>query len=70
VDQALAHIHEGKVPDKVNATFDMLPAVSPQAPQFVRNVLGTTITGNADALPVSAMPIDGTFPTGTAMWAA
>jgi pyruvate-ferredoxin/flavodoxin oxidoreductase len=68
VDQALAHLHEVKVPEKVTALFDMLPAVSPQAPQFVRDVLGTIITGNGDFLPVSAMPIDGTFSTGTAMW--
>jgi len=68
VDQALAHLHEVKVPHKVTAVFDMLPAVAPQAPQFVRDVLGTIITGNGDSLPVSAMPIDGTFPTGTAMW--
>ncbi|HUN60786.1 MAG TPA: pyruvate:ferredoxin (flavodoxin) oxidoreductase [Candidatus Sulfotelmatobacter sp.] len=68
VDQTLAHLHEVKVPDKISATFDMLPAVAPQAPEFVRNVLGTIITGNGDSLPVSAMPIDGTFPTGTAMW--
>jgi pyruvate-ferredoxin/flavodoxin oxidoreductase len=68
VDQALAHLHEVKVPTAVSATFDMLPAVSPRAPLFVRDVLGTIITGNGDALPVSAMPIDGTFPTGTAMW--
>jgi pyruvate-ferredoxin/flavodoxin oxidoreductase len=68
VDQALAHLHEVKVPNKVTAAFDMLPPVSPQAPQFVRNVLGTIVTGNGDSLPVSAMPVDGTFPTGTAMW--
>jgi len=68
VDQALAHLHEVKVPHKVTAVFDMLPAVAPQAPQFVSDVLGTIITGNGDSLPVSAMPIDGTFPTGTAMW--
>jgi pyruvate-ferredoxin/flavodoxin oxidoreductase len=68
VDAALAHLHEVKVPAKVTALFDMLPAVSPQAPKFVRDVLGTIITGNGDSLPVSAMPIDGTFPTGTAMW--
>jgi len=68
VDQTLAHLHEVKVPDKVTRTFDMLPPVAPQAPEFVRSVLGTIITGNGDLLPVSAMPIDGTFPTGTAMW--
>ena len=68
VDAALAHLHEVKVPDRVTATFEMLPAVAAQAPRFVKNVLGTIITGNGDSLPVSAMPIDGTFPTGTAMW--
>jgi len=68
VDHTLAHLSEVKVPDRVTALFDMLPAVSPQAPLFVRNVLGTIVTGNGDSLPVSAMPIDGTFPTGTAMW--
>ena len=68
VDQALAHLHEVKIPEKVTVGFDMLPPVSPQAPQFVRNVLGTIVTGNGDLLPVSAMPVDGTFPTGTAMW--
>ena len=68
VDQALVHLHEVNLPAAVSATFDMLPAVSPQAPRFVRKVLGTIITGNGDALPVSAMPVDGTFPTGTAMW--
>jgi pyruvate-ferredoxin/flavodoxin oxidoreductase len=68
VDQTLAHLQEVKIPAKVTASFDMLPAVSPLAPEFVRNVLGTIVTGNGDALPVSAMPIDGTFPTGTAMW--
>jgi pyruvate-ferredoxin/flavodoxin oxidoreductase len=68
VDQALAHLHEVHVPDKITATFEMLPAVASQAPEFVRSVLGTIITGNGDSLPVSAMTIDGTFPTGTAMW--
>src|SRR5271165_4094564 len=68
VDQTLAHLSEVQIPDRVTALFDMLPAVSPQAPLFVRNVLGTIVTGNGDSLPVSAMPIDGTFPTGTAMW--
>jgi len=68
VDEALAHLHEVKIPEKATATFNMLPAVSSKAPDFVQSVLGTIITGNGDSLPVSAMPIDGTFPTGTAMW--
>src|SRR5579864_9458296 len=68
VDRGLAHLSEVKIPDRVTALFDMMPAVSPQVPLFVRNVLGAIVTGNGDALPVSAMPIDGTFPTGSARW--
>jgi len=68
VDETLAHLMEVQVPGRITALFDIQPGVSRQAPQFVRNVLGTIISGDGDALPVSAMPIDGTFPTGTAMW--
>ena len=57
-----------KVPEKVSATFDVLPPVPARAPAFVREVVGTIIAGNGDALPVSALPIDGTFPTATAQW--
>ena len=68
VDQALSHLHQVKVPEKVSATFDVLPPVPARAPAFVREVVGTIIAGNGDALPVSALPIDGTFPTATAQW--
>ena len=44
------------------------PPVSPEAPVFVRDVLGPMIAGNGDDLPVSKLPIDGTYPTGTAKW--
>jgi pyruvate-ferredoxin/flavodoxin oxidoreductase len=68
VDRALSHLQEVRVPDRVSSTFDMLPPVPAQAPAFVRDVLGTIVAGAGDTLPVSAMPMDGTFPTGTARW--
>jgi pyruvate-ferredoxin/flavodoxin oxidoreductase len=68
VDQTLAHLHEVPVPAQVTAQFDILPSVPDRAPSFVRDVLGTIISGRGDALPVSAMPKDGTFPTATAQW--
>ncbi len=68
VDQALSHLHQVKVPEKVSATFDVLPPVPARAPAFVRDVVGAIIAGNGDSLPVSALPIDGTFPTATAQW--
>jgi len=44
------------------------PPVPAEAPAFVRNVLGPMIAGEGDSLPVSALPVDGTFPSGTARW--
>ncbi len=47
----------------------MLSRQSPvpaEAPAFVRDVLGPMIAGNGDDLPVSKLPIDGTYPSGTA----
>src|SRR6266567_6430891 len=44
------------------------PPVPAEAPPFVRQVLGPMIAGEGDALPVSALPCDGTYPSGTASW--
>ena len=68
VDETLAHLHEVSVPEKVTSTIEMPPAFSPQAPQFERDVLGVIYAGHGDEIPVSAFPVDGTFPTGTAKW--
>ncbi|HXZ12408.1 MAG TPA: pyruvate:ferredoxin (flavodoxin) oxidoreductase [Candidatus Sulfotelmatobacter sp.] len=68
VDASLAHLHELTVPAQVSSDFDVLPPVPAQAPAFVRDVLGAIIAGLGDTLPVSALPPDGTFPTGTARW--
>ena len=68
VDETLAHLHQVTVPDKVTSHTEMPPAFSPQAPQFERDVLGVIYAGHGDEIPVSAFPVDGTFPTGTAKW--
>jgi pyruvate-ferredoxin/flavodoxin oxidoreductase len=68
VDASLAHLHEVETPGRVTSTIEMPPTVSPRAPEFVQNVLGKIIAGKGDSLPVSAMPLDGTFPTGTTQW--
>src|SRR6266571_3635895 len=44
------------------------PPVPAEAPDFVRGVLGPMIAGEGDSLPVSALPVDGTYPSGTASW--
>lgn len=68
VDQTLANLFEVKVPASVTSTIEMPPVVSEKAPDFVKSVTAGIIAGFGDALPVSAFPKDGTFPTGTAQW--
>jgi pyruvate-ferredoxin/flavodoxin oxidoreductase len=68
VDASLENLHEVKVPEAVTSKFDIRPAVAACAPDFVRNVEALMMIGEGDQVPVSAMPIDGTFPTGTTKW--
>jgi pyruvate-ferredoxin/flavodoxin oxidoreductase len=68
VDQTLANLHQVQVPASASSAIEMPPIVSPQAPEFVRNVTAQIWAGFGESLPVSAMPVDGTFPTGTAAW--
>jgi pyruvate-ferredoxin/flavodoxin oxidoreductase len=68
VDQALSHLHPVDVPADVTSTFDRPATVSADAPEFVRRFTAPIIAGDGDALPVSAMPCDGTFVTATAKW--
>jgi pyruvate-ferredoxin/flavodoxin oxidoreductase len=68
VDQALAHLHEIPVPAKATSKISMRPRVSPDAPDFVKKVLAPMIALEGEEVPVSSMPVDGTFPTGTTQW--
>jgi len=68
VDSTLANLFEVKVPAAATSNFDVKPPVPAAAPDYVKDVLGTIIKGDGDLLPVSKLPIDGTFPTGTAQW--
>ena len=44
-------------------------AVVPElAPEFVQNVTAEIMAGRGDQLPVSAFPVDGTYPVGTSQW--
>ena len=68
VDATLEHLAEVKVPAEATSTFDMRPPVPAGAPDFVQRFTARIIAGEGDDLPVSAMPIDGTFPTATTQW--
>jgi pyruvate-ferredoxin/flavodoxin oxidoreductase len=68
VDAAVSHLHQVEVPDQVSSDIDMQPAVPAAAPDFIQNVTSLMISGHGDELPVSALPVDGTYPTGTTQW--
>jgi pyruvate-ferredoxin/flavodoxin oxidoreductase len=68
VDHALAHLEKVELPTAPSSDFDLIPSISSDAPEFVRNVLGQIAGGHGDLLPVSAIPAGGAFPTGTAQW--
>ena len=68
VDMSLDHLHEVKVPAEVTSTFDLRRPVPEEAPEFVQKVTAKIIAGDGESLPVSAFPVDGTFPSATTQW--
>ena len=68
VDGALSSLLEVKVPAQAGSTLRMVPPVPATAPAFVKDVLGMMIANRGDDIPVSAFPVDGTFPTGTTQY--
>ena len=68
IDGALGALQRVAVPAGATSTRHRRPTVSEQAPDFVKRVTARMLEGNGDLLPVSALPVDGAFPTGTAKW--
>ncbi len=72
VDNTIANLHEVNVAkiDKsgVQNVEEFGIRISETAPDFVKNVIGKMMSIKGDDLPVSALPPDGTYPTGTTKW--
>jgi pyruvate-ferredoxin/flavodoxin oxidoreductase len=68
IDHSLANLHEVPVPVAVTSTHRLRAVVPEHAPDFVQRVTARMMAGEGDLLPVSAMPVDGNFPTGTAQY--
>ena len=68
VTEALENIFEVKVPAKATSALKKPPVVGAHAPQFVQEVTAQLIAGYGDDVPVSMIPADGTFPTGTSQY--
>ena len=65
IDAGTAEVQQVQVPGQVTSDIEMRPPVPKDAPEFVREVLGEMIAGRGDKIPVSKLPADGTYPTGT-----
>ncbi len=68
VDAALAHLHAVTVPAGVTSDRRPAPIVPAAAPDFVQRVTAMMLSNHGDRLPVSAFPVDGTWPVATAKW--
>jgi pyruvate-ferredoxin/flavodoxin oxidoreductase len=68
VDHTLAHLYEVKTAGRPITGAPRPPAVAASAPDFVQRVTALMLAGKGDLLPVSAFPVDGTWPTGTSKW--
>jgi pyruvate-ferredoxin/flavodoxin oxidoreductase len=68
VDRALEGLHRIEVPVTVTSARELPQVVPAHAPQFVRTVTAAMMAGRGDDLPVSALPADGTYPSGTAAY--
>jgi pyruvate-ferredoxin/flavodoxin oxidoreductase len=68
VDKTVANLFEVKIPNDVTSKIQLQPSVSGNAPAFVKEVTAKIIAGEGDLLPVSKMPVDGTFPLTTTRW--
>ncbi len=68
VDRALEALNRVEVPELVTASRGLPPVVPAHAPEFVRTVTAEMLAGRGDELPVSVLPVDGTYPSGTAAY--
>jgi pyruvate-ferredoxin/flavodoxin oxidoreductase len=68
VDSAVSELKEVKVPEKTAGKSIMISPVPDDAPEFVKNVTAELLKLKGDEIPVSAMPADGTWMTGTTQY--
>jgi pyruvate-ferredoxin/flavodoxin oxidoreductase len=68
VDQTLANLYKIDYPQRATSSIDLPPIVSDKAPDYVKKILAKIMAGKGDEIKVSEMPVDGTFPSGTAQW--
>lgn len=65
VEDAIVSHHRVRIPEVAPSITTRPPRLTEAGPDFVKKVTAAMLAGQGDLLPVSALPADGTFPTGT-----
>ena len=68
IDMALEGVQQVTYPQTANSTISRHAAMTSDAPEFVQKILGKIAINEGDAVKVSEMPADGTFPTATTQY--
>ena len=68
IDKSLENLQKVDYPKQITSDVALKPMMTGDADPFVKEVLGLILAGRGDELPVSAFPVDGTFPTGTTQY--
>ena len=66
IDASVSALTELQIPAVADSVIHRMPPMPHSAPDFVKQVTAVMLRGEGDLLPVSAMPVDGTWPSGTA----
>ncbi|WIY84166.1 pyruvate:ferredoxin (flavodoxin) oxidoreductase [Propionimicrobium sp. PCR01-08-3] len=68
IDGAIAALEPLKITEDDELNLHRMPPMPDAAPDFVKSVTATMLRGEGDLLPVSALPVDGTWPSGTSKY--
>jgi pyruvate-ferredoxin/flavodoxin oxidoreductase len=68
VELARERLHKVDVPALADSAIEMRPVISNGGSEFVTSVTAKMLARQGDDLPVSALPVDGTYPSGTSKW--
>ncbi len=68
VDMSLEYLHKVETSDEAKSRISIGTKLPKESPEFVQEVIAQIINGQGDDLPVSALPCDGTYPSGTTQW--
>jgi pyruvate-ferredoxin/flavodoxin oxidoreductase len=68
IEATLAQLHQVEVPAEVSRQLEQIPPVPEGVSEFVHKVTAEMIAGRGNAIPVSLLPVDGSYPPGTAAY--